>query len=447
MGGAIYNSASKLTITDAVFADNETSGGSASGGGAIYNDGTNYGSGILEISNSTFINNKSVHGGAIENSAHLTLENVSFVGNLVNFENEPGYARGGALWNYADATITNGSFINNSAAGDGGAIYNDHVAISFSGNTVFEGNTAGGQLNDIYNLGTINVAGNMSLDGGLTGYSAMSPGKITFANGSSLNVKAGTTTFVNNAVKNEGATLVLTIDNGFSGDYALISSGSTLDNEFTLADNNLYNISTTDTKGTYAISKKSGAEIANKIGASSNDVAAILAITDGDSANPSFNKIADNINEMLQSGDASQVQAALDGVTAMSPDSAPTVQQTQSETTHQVFNAIGTRLSDGVSGNSRGMSSGDASENVSVWMQGLANHTKLDKTSKSYGFKADTYGVALGLEKKINSSVKAGIGYAYSSTDADTKGRDTEVKTQYLQNFLLNKQSLISIYL
>jgi outer membrane autotransporter protein len=108
------------------------------------------------------------------------------------------------------------------------------------------------------------------------------------------------------------------------------------------------------------------------------------------------------------------------------------VEQTQTETVNQVFNAVGTRLSGGAFSSSQGMSSGDAWENATVWMQGLANHTKLDTSSKSTGFKADTYGAAFGVEKKIDNDVKAGIGYAYNKTDVNSKGRDTDVKTHTL---------------
>ncbi len=435
-GGAIYNYEGTATISGATFTGNETIGSASGSGGAIYNSGTLIKEGIMSITNSTFTDNKSSFGGAISNSNKLTITNSTFDGNLAHnyyASGEDYGGRGGALINFygGNVEITDSTFTNNTALRLGGAMENGGN-ITFSGHNVFEGNKAGDQLNDIYNTRNITVSGDLTLDGGITGYSAMSPGKITFTDGSNLTVKAGTTSIVNNDVKNEGATLHMNFDNGYTGQYALIADGSTLDNEFTLADNNLYNISVTDINGTYDISKKSNSEIADKIGASSNDVAAILAITSGDSANPSFNKIADNISDLIQSNNAEDVKAAIEATHALAPDADPIIEQSQTATIKQVFNAVGTRLSGGISGGSQGMSSGDALEDLSVWVQGLANRAKLDTTSKSNGFRADTYGVAFGLEKKLDNDVKAGVGYAYNTTDVDAKGRDTEIKTHTL---------------
>lgn len=111
--------------------------------------------------------------------------------------------------------------------GDGGAIYNSGT-ISFSGDNVFEGNRDGNNLNDINNQGTINVIGNISLDGGISGdRGASNYGKVVFADGANLTVKAETTTISQNDVKNKGATLHLNIRNGFFGNYEMITDYST----------------------------------------------------------------------------------------------------------------------------------------------------------------------------------------------------------------------------
>ena len=429
-GGAIYNEEGSITITGSTFDGNSATGSAVSSGGAIYNSGKmdeeQNPAAIIKISDSTFINNTSSWGGAIDNYGKLELSDVSFVENIATYKNENGGV-GGALRNYWTATINNGSFINNSATELGGAIYNENQ-LEFTGNTVFEGNTENGQANDIYNMGKIKVSDSLTLDGGMTGYSANVPGKVTFTDGSNLTVKAGITSIVNNQVKNEGATLHMNIGNGFSGDYALITDTSSLDNEFTIADNNLYNISATDTKGTYTISKKSNSEIADSIGATSNEAATITAVTDGDSENSSFNEIADNMGNLIQSDNPEDVKAVRDAAEAMAPEVAPMIEQTQTEVVQQVFNAVGNRLS-GSAENSEGISSGDVTQDAAVWVQGLTNHAILDETSKHDGFKADTAGAALGVEKKFDNNVKAGVGYAYNKTDVDGKNRDTDVKT------------------
>ena len=76
----------------------------------------------------------------------------------------------------------------------------------------------------------------------------------------------------------------------------------------------------------------------------------------------------------------------------------------------------------------RGMSSGDLN-GVAVWAQGLYNHAKLDNTRKARGYDADSEGMAFGMEKQLNSNLKAGIGYAYTHTDIDGHNRDLDVDT------------------
>lgn len=118
-------------------------------------------------------------------------------------------------------------------------------------------------------------------------------------------------------------------------------------------------------------------------------------------------------------------------MTAVAPEVAPMVQQTQSETANQVFGAVGTRLTGGtVSTGGEGMSSGDSIfKRGAMWVQGLFNKSKLDDTSKAKGFDADSSGIAFGAEKFVNDDVKVGAGYAYTNTDIDGFMRSTDVDT------------------
>ena len=196
------------------------------------------------------------------------------------------------------------------------------------------------------------------------------------------------------------------------------------------ANNSLYNIELVDDK-TLNITKKSTSEVAAATGANANQANAIAAVTSGESDNATFNTIANNINSMLQSSNKAEVKAGLDAIIAMSPDVAPLVQKTSVETTNQVFNAVGTRLSGGsIRSASEGKASGDnIFERAAVWVQTLFNKSKLDDTSKAKGFDADSTGIAFGAEKFVNDDVKVGVGYAYTDTDIDGFMRDTDVDT------------------
>ena len=123
------------------------------------------------------------------------------------------------------------------------------------GGAVFSGNKAGGKLNDVYNAGELNFTGDVTLDGGIAGN-----GTTTFAKDTVLTVKTGTTT-ISNDVVNKGATLSLVFANGYAGgEYDLITEEGSLDKEFNIAQNALYNIKANE-NGSYTISKKQPATL------------------------------------------------------------------------------------------------------------------------------------------------------------------------------------------
>lgn len=402
----------------------------------------------LNITNSKFTANKALgtsvdkkdslissgNGGAIANSFASTVikgsvfeknEAKNFGGAIYNmkFENKSHSAfldKGGVI------AIADSTFTNNVAGSEGGAVYNmKNAAINFSGNNVFSGNTAGGKANDIHNEGAINVAGDLTLDGGISG-----DGTITFDKGSNLSVKVNKTAIANNVVNN-GATLNMIFDTGFEGEYQLVTGS--LDKEFDGYNNNaLYNIESSK-NGTYQISKKTAQEISEAVSATQNEANVIAALTANESTGHAKSDIIANaVNEALQSGDEAKIAAAKEAASAVAPEVAPVVPQTEAMVAKQVYNAIGTRLSGGINNANQGISSGDMLDDAAVWVQGLYNKSKLNNTSKAYGYDADTYGTAFGLEKYVTKATKLGAGYAYNSTDIDGHNRDTDVHTSTL---------------
>lgn len=194
--------------------------------------------------------------------------------------------------------------------------------------------------------------------------------------------------------------------------------------------NNLYNINVSDDKKSLEIEKRSQNEMAAKLGANGNQASATNAVISGGEAegNSGFNNVANNISNLLQSSNSSEVAQGLKMVDQMSADTTSSAQTTTSQTTTQVFSAVGTRLSGGsVAGASQGKSSGDSmTEGGAVWAQGMYNKAELDGAN---GFDADTNGIAFGAEKQITDSTKLGIGYAYSQTDIDSNSRKTDIDT------------------
>ena len=195
--------------------------------------------------------------------------------------------------------------------------------------------------------------------------------------------------------------------------------------------NNLYDISLSEDEKSMIIAKKNQDDMAAATGANANQASVIAAITSCLSENATFNAAANNINALAQSSDKNDVKAATDAATALAPEVAPMVQHTQTQTTNQVFAAVGTRLTGGsISTGGQGMASGDnIFERASLWVQGLFNKSKLDDTASAKGFDSDSTGMAIGAEKHINDNTKVGLGYAYTNTDIDGFMRSTDVDT------------------
>ena len=417
---ATGNTRNKLNITNSKFTGNKALGTvtdtsdssilSSGNGGAIANNFA-----TTTVTNTIFENNEAKNfGGAVFNMMYEKLAAGS------QSPKEFHTDKGGVI------AIADSTFTNNVAGSEGGAVYNmKNAAINFSGNNVFSGNTAGGKANDIHNEGAINVAGDFTLDGGISG-----DGTITFAKGSNLSVKVNKTAIANNVVNN-GATLNMVFDTGFEGEYQLVTGS--LDKEFDGYNNNaLYNIASSK-NGTYQISKKTAQEISEAVSATQNEANVIAALTaQSDTGNAKANIIANSVNDALQSGNEAEIAAAKEAASALAPDVAPVVSQTETTVANQIYSAIGTRLSGGINNANQGISSGDMLDDAAVWVQGLYNKSKLNNTSKAYGYDADTYGAAFGLEKYVTKATKLGAGYAYNSTDIDGHNRDTDVHTSTL---------------
>ena len=417
---ATGNTRNKLNITNSKFTGNKALGTvtdtsdssilSSGNGGAIANNFA-----TTTVTNTIFENNEAKNfGGAVFNMMYEKLAAGS------QSPKEFHTDKGGVI------AIADSTFTNNAAGSNGGAVYNmKNAAINFSGNNVFSGNTAGGKANDIHNEGAINVAGDFTLDGGISG-----DGTITFAKGSNLSVKVNKTAIANNVVNN-GATLNMVFDTGFEGEYQLVTGS--LDKEFDGYNNNaLYNIESSK-NGTYQISKKTAQEISEAVSATQNEANVIAALTaQSDTGNAKANIIANSVNDALQSGNKAEIAAAKEAASALAPDVAPVVSQTETTVANQIYSAIGTRLSGGINNVNQGISSGDMLDDAAVWVQGLYNKSKLNNTSKAYGYDADTYGAAFGLEKYVTKATKLGAGYAYNYTDIDGHNRDTDVHTSTL---------------
>ncbi|MGS1401223.1 autotransporter outer membrane beta-barrel domain-containing protein (plasmid) [Pseudomonas aeruginosa] len=93
-----------------------------------------------------------------------------------------------------------------------------------------------------------------------------------------------------------------------------------------------------------------------------------------------------------------------------------------------VSNAINSRL-----GSSSGMSSGDVLQETGVWIKALHSDADQNRRNQIEGFSADTDGIIIGADGKLNEQTTLGLAYSYATSDVDSDdGNSTDVKSQAL---------------
>ena len=294
-----------------------------------------------------------------------------------------------------------------------------------------------------FNKNGAKIAGNVTMNnGGVMNVGlnqAVVDGDATFNSGSTLKIEIADTDShgslkANNIIGKDGAKLSLNVTKQMAVGDTL--TGVTLfegavDNKFaTELSNNRYNVSSTDGKSYDVTYTATASDVVADAGGSANNAVTAEA-WDSVVTSPTASANAKAVSAVLKDLSENNEQAYVAALTAVAPEVAPMVQQTQSENANQVFGAVGTRLTGGtVSTGGEGMSSGDSIfKRGAMWVQGLFNKSKLDDTSKAKGFDADSSGIAFGAEKFVNDDVKVGVGYAYTNTDIDGFMRSTDVDT------------------
>lgn len=135
-------------------------------------------------------------------------------------------------------------------------------------------------------------------------------------------------------------------------------------------------------------------------------------------------KVIEKVNDLLDKaqGKAEEIKQILREI---APDASTSGSKTASNTAKSVINVINSRFGGGSP--RRGRSGGDYTVGqTAAWAQGMMNYAKLDTDN---GFNAHSNGFAAGFEANFTDSFKAGLGYAYTSTDISTERSKTDVKT------------------
>ncbi len=436
-GGAVMvGGTANATLEGVTFKNNK----SAVRGGAISaRQGTAY---TLKIAkDSLFEGNESGNfGGAIANVYGGTVDISDTI-----FDQNKALKAGGAIYNGKDAnfgganTATTSSnhgiiklsgtnvFSNNSAA-EGGAIYNDQGGqVIFSGSNTFSQNGA----SDIYNRGSLTVSGDLTLDGGIAG-----EGTVKF-DGATLGATYNTTKIENKADLSGLEKIKLAISE--------VVDSLELDNLFTHADNvagdgyngeiaienSMYDFTLDEddaTNSKYKVAQKSSEEIAENLGATTDEASALLAATSSSSDNQAFNDATGALSLAAQLGDTSAVNEAK----KLGASETPVVSSQETGVHDVLFGVVTSELNGEQGAMARGLASGDYFRKASAWIRGLFNKADHETTNKAEGFNSDTYGVAMGIDSEVNENTRLGFGYANSQTDVESAGRDTDVDTNSL---------------
>lgn len=424
-GGAIYAEATStrsanFSIKDATFTENNA----YKNGGAIFAWADNKQVQDNYITHSTFTDNTATRkGGAIAwlnmediddvNAHKVTIDSSEFTGNQAE--------RGGAVFTENVLNLKGENiFTGNKASEQGGALYvSDTGTVNIEGAATFSKNMAGESFNDIHNDGTVNVLGSLTLDGGITG-----SGTTNFGAESDLTVRVGfnqdeSTQISNNVKVTDGASLGFVFAPGYVGKYDLFTGQ--VEGQFELnKENAVYNV-TQNKDGTYQFEAKSAEEISTVTGADKNQSRAIRAImSDYSGTNALFDTIAERVALGIQSSDTSERQAAINAVSALSPEAAPMVVQTETDTATLVYSAVDSRLS-----------TIKAVEPKShLWVQGLVNKGEYDDNGLARGYDSDSNGIAFGMDSAVTDTVRVGVGFAYNDTEIDGFLRDTDVESK-----------------
>ena len=422
VGGAIAtrspskgnNSAAKLDIKNSTFSENVAK----TNGGAIYTAFYNSEGAVdhAYVTDSMFVANKAKNGAAIYN------EGMADYGD-----------------NFAAIKLNNVTFIDNTAETQGGAIYNGAGGtVVLSGENMFSGNVAGkySALNDIHNMGTLNITGgNTTFGGGVTG-----TGAFALAEGATLNI--GTSTIHQGTIDLQGTVVASALNSrdfgrfvgdvtvgdnakfelnvGAVGTYDIWNGAEVAQDQVSVGD--IYEIASVDNNGVTIVTKSVDA-IAEEVGITEQAAGAVASLANTTSGKAHQVSLA--LQDALNTGDAAFVE---EETKKLNPTDKPVVQAAATAVQSQVLALTSGRMS--APAPVIGRAGGDAgTQENGFWMQGLFNKSKFADQFHGY-----TRGVALGADTLIDDTWTIGGGLAFNNSDvhADSRHTDIDSKTLFL---------------
>lgn len=383
--------------------------------------------------NGNTIDGDGKQGIGLSNGQTLTLNNVSLKG----FSGAAVDNNGVLKINSDVDSVIDGQIVGNGKIevnGSGNIVFNqDVVAKNFDFNSGNISLASGGELKNVENLTVDNGALNVGLQ-------TVELQNAVFNDGSVVAItvnrdKNGLLQAEN--LRINGGSLKATLGQGIvdmhnqSKTLTLLASDNEFSNNFSdTADNNMYRFEKGEKAGDYIVRLvKTAEDVSRENGGTENNVNEAGAWVDGAhfEAGSVSADVADKLADLAQNDAA----AFNDALTALAPSDAPLVLPSSQNHNTQIFNAVRQHLAETGKYRKYGLSSGDALSlnGISVWAQAMGGKSKLNKNHQVYGFKTDSYGMAAGVDKKLSSAVKAGLGYSYFYDDIKGFNRDTDANT------------------
>ena len=417
-----------ITVGDnAKFTENEVSNGR---GAAIHMgvSGTN-----LTVGDNVIISDNI--GNAIRNSSGTAVFGANGIysgNNAFMVEGNAQSGLGGVLRNEGTATTTfnGGLFTDNTAAKNGGAIYNEGF-VTIAGTTTFTGNTANGVANDIYNVGTLTFADNSAtkMDGGINGV-----GDLVLGTGATLSL--GTASIEQGSFELNGTvngdlfsadkfasfdvgtfdgngTINLTLKG--VGEYKVFASDVFNTGSVNVADSSVFTYNWNNDKDTITVATKSVNEITAATNVRAEAATAVVSLANA--KDETAREIGRVLGAALAEGNTEYVEHETKKLT---PGEKPVAHSVASNVQNQVLSLTANRMAGGMAGRAGG---DEINADFGVWAQGLYN-----KTRYIGNFDGHSAGIAFGADALIDKVYTIGLGYSFSKSDIDSNDdRDIDI--------------------
>ncbi|TBU98930.1 autotransporter domain-containing protein [Stutzerimonas kirkiae] len=336
----------------------------------------------------------------------------------------------------------------------GGTIRGDIAgifALNVSGQATFDGDRIGTRLNGNAGQGWLDLYSSDDSPSGSAGHLILArphvtlDGELEMNSGSTLELNLSNATEQDRAILTvnglayfaEGSNLLLTPQGqdfrAEGSQYILVAADSIEDNGLNVASSSsLLDVDLFKVEGNQvlaSVTSKSAVDAGQIVASGGAGNNALAAFAPFYSALVQGGKLADSDPLLQALSNASSDPVALGKLAEqLAPQTDGAASQAAGTAQGLVSGATSART-----GSLRGQSSGSPFSQAGVWVQGLSSNADQGRRDGIAGYDADSQGIAIGLDGKLNDNLTLGIAYSNLRTDVKSDGGNkTEVDSQAL---------------